>query len=111
MSADGKPLCHVDDLPPDGAREFRVDGDRPTFVIVLRRGQTVSAWLNACPHAGRPLNWAPDKFLFSPDDQLVCAAHGATFELESGTCVLGPCPGARLTPFPIETRDGEVWPA
>jgi nitrite reductase/ring-hydroxylating ferredoxin subunit len=28
--------------------------------------------------------------------RLVCAAHGASFEMEQGLCVAGPCKGASL---------------
>ena len=33
--------------------------------------------------------------------RLVCAAHGASFELERGECVAGPCRGASLTPVRV----------
>lgn len=104
-------LCRLEEIPGEGAVEVKMDGERPSFLILMRREDRIFAYLNVCPHAGRPLNWAPDQFLFTPDDQLVCAAHGATFEPDSGICVLGPCLGARLTPFEIEVRDGQVWPA
>ena len=63
-------------------------------LIVLRSGGRVHAFLNICPHAGRPLNWAPGRFLYSLG-QLVCAAHGASFRPEDGYCIGGPCGGSR----------------
>ena len=68
----------------------------PLGLIAIRHGQTVNAWHNQCPHQGRPLNYAPGKFLQTPDGQLMCAAHGATFETRHGECVAGPCKGASL---------------
>ena len=74
--------------------EATVDGSAESLVL-LRRGDHVRAWLNICPHAGRRLDWAPGRFLLSKG-QLVCAAHGATFETDAGLCVAGPCRGQSL---------------
>ncbi len=74
--------------------EATVDGSAESLVL-LRRGDKVRAWLNICPHAGRRLDWAPGRFLLSKG-QLVCAAHGATFETDAGLCVAGPCRGQSL---------------
>lgn len=70
-------------------------GGEMESIIVRRRGHELAAWLNICPHAGRRLDYAPGKFLLS-HGQLVCAAHGATFDLGDGRCVAGPCLGASL---------------
>jgi nitrite reductase/ring-hydroxylating ferredoxin subunit len=83
-------------LPPEGlsATELDLQGE-PQSVILLRQGERIQAWLNVCPHAGRRLDYAPGKFLMH-QGHLVCAAHGASFELERGECVGGPCRGASL---------------
>ena len=88
--------------------EMQVDG-APESVIVHRDGDEVRAWLNVCPHAGRRLDWAPGQFLKSKDGHLVCAAHGASFELLRGDCVAGPCRGDALRAVAVQVRDGEVW--
>ena len=85
-----------------------VDGDAESLLL-HRDGDTVRAWLNVCPHAGRRLDWSPGKFLRAKDGGLVCAVHGATFELAAGECVAGPCRGAFLRSVPVEVRDGAVW--
>ena len=103
------PLCRVDDIPDGGALEVRIEGDPPEFLVVLRQHDRVHAYLNVCPHAGQALNWSPNQFLFTPEGQLVCGVHGATFEVDSGQCVLGPCLGRRLTRFDIEIREAGVW--
>ena len=59
-----------------------------------------NCWLNICPHAGRRLDYAPGQFLLD-QGRLVCAAHGASFELEQGVCVAGPCRGASLVPLAV----------
>lgn len=75
--------------------EANLDGDAESLLL-LRDGERVRAWLNICPHAGRRLDWAPGKFLRDGNGHLVCAAHGAAFELVNGECVSGPCRGASL---------------
>ena len=87
--------------------EAMLDGD-PESLILHRDGDAVRAWLNVCPHAGRRLDWAPGKFLMSKDGLLVCAVHGASFELQRGQCVAGPCRGDCLRAVGVEVRDGDV---
>jgi nitrite reductase/ring-hydroxylating ferredoxin subunit len=105
-----EPLLSFDALE-EGAlveAEAVLDGDAES-IILHRRGAQLRAWLNVCPHAGRRLDWAPGQFLKSREGQLVCAAHGATFELDGGLCVAGPCRGDALRTVPVEVRDGQVW--
>mgnify|MGYP000955819814 CR=1 FL=1 len=68
-------LCTLDELPADQAIE-RPDprSEDGSSLILLRAGSRICAYLNVCPHAGRPLNWAPGRFLYA-HGQLVCAAH------------------------------------
>lgn len=98
-------------LPPDGgACEAWLDeGDSASSVVVVRQGDALRAWRNICPHAGRFLNWAPGKFLFSKQGDLVCAAHGAVFRIEDGLCTDGPCRGSSLLPVPIERLADGRW--
>lgn len=91
-------LCQLTDIPDAGAIEANAFGES---IVVLRYGDQVNAYLNICPHAGRPLNWAPGRFLLS-HGQLVCAAHGASFKPESGECIGGPCKGQSLKRVTIE---------
>lgn len=88
--------------------EANLDGDAESLVL-YRDGDVVRAWLNVCPHAGRRLDWAPGQFLKSKDGWLVCAAHGASFELQGGECLAGPCRGESLRAVAVEVRDGAVW--
>lgn len=95
---------------PDGGFaevEAEVDGVAESLVV-HRDGDAVRAWLNVCPHAGRRLDWAPGQFLRSKDGLLVCAAHGASFELAAGVCVAGPCRGQSLRAVAVDVRDGQV---
>ena len=88
--------------------EALLDGGDAESLILHRDGSAVRAWLNVCPHAGRRLDWAPGRFLKSKAGELVCAVHGATFELQGGVCVAGPCRGDSLRAVAVEIVDGKV---
>lgn len=105
-----EPLLSLDSLADGALGEAQavIDGE-PESLVLHRSGDTVRAWLNVCPHAGRRLDWAPGQFLKSREGHLVCAAHGASFELEGGGCVAGPCRGDTLRAVAVEVRDGQVW--
>lgn len=99
----------LDNIEDGGFTEVEadIDGDSES-VILFREGASVRGWLNVCPHAGRRLDWAPGKFLKSREGHLVCAAHGASFELQRGDCVAGPCRGDSLRAVAVNVVDGKV---
>ncbi len=103
------PIIAFDALEDGGFTEIEavLDGDAESLIL-YRDGDSVRAWLNVCPHAGRRLDWAPGRFLKSKEGLLVCAAHGASFELLQGECVAGPCRGASLRSVPVKVFGGEV---
>ena len=98
-----------DDIDDPGCREFRVgEGAWPFKGFVVRKGDEVFAYQNYCMHVGHPLNWQPDSFLTADGGLIVCASHGAMYEIDSGICVSGPCPGKMLNKLDVEIRDGVV---
>lgn len=108
-AAAARPPLALADLPDGGLLEVEAEIDGVAESLILyRKGDTVRAWLNICPHAGRRLDWAPGKFLMSKDGLLVCAAHGASFELHAGACVGGPCRGDSLRAVAVDVVEGEV---
>jgi nitrite reductase/ring-hydroxylating ferredoxin subunit len=102
-------LCGLDDIRDGEA--IAVDVMLPEYgeesVILLRQNDRVNAWLNICPHAGRRLDWAPGKFLISRG-MLVCAAHGASFNIDNGECIGGPCKGESLRTVAVKVEHGDV---
>ena len=85
--------------------EALIDGELESIMVHADAG-IVRAWLNVCPHAGRRMDYAPGRFL-RDQGHLVCAAHGASFELQGGECVAGPCRGAHLREVMVtEDADG-----
>ncbi|WP_457320393.1 Rieske (2Fe-2S) protein [Stenotrophomonas sp. P5_B8] len=104
------PLIALDAIAEAGFAEVDATLEGVSESVVLyREGDDVRGWLNICPHAGRRLDWAPGQFLKSREGHLVCAAHGASFSLDDGTCVAGPCKGDRLRSVALQVRDGQVW--
>ena len=98
-------LIRRSQLPASGlsAIDAEIDGETSS-IIVDCDANPPRAWLNTCPHQGRRLDYVPGKFLIDKG-RLVCAAHGATFQLEDGLCVAGPCRGEHLTSVAIDIAE------
>lgn len=77
-------------------------------ILILRSGDTVKAYINVCPHQGRPLCLPSGKTLVSEGRFVVCPFHGASFDIDTGACAGGPAGKAGLKPVAIEVRDGLV---
>ena len=69
---------------------------------MVRKHGKLFGYINRCPHTGAPLDWNPDQFLDADGAYILCATHGALFEIDSGLCVYGPCINQRLEPLPLE---------
>lgn len=99
-------LCAVADIEDPGSKGFRVGRRERLFVV--RQGDDIFAYMNLCPHQGTTLDWKPDAFLTVEKDYILCATHGAFFEIENGMCVAGPCLGRSLAPIKIRVEDGNI---
>ena len=103
------PLCRLSEIGESG-KEVRMTSDSGVqWLMLFVRGGKLSAWRNVCPHQGRSLNFAPDKFLFSDQGNLVCCHHGASFDLADGRCIEGPCKGASLTSVEVRCEGDEIF--
>jgi nitrite reductase/ring-hydroxylating ferredoxin subunit len=85
---------------------LRRRGGRLVEGFVVNHAGTIVAYVNACPHAGNPLDLRAPGFYAEDGRQLVCSVHGAVFAPDTGVCMEGPCPGARLERL-VVTRDGD----
>ncbi|HEY0180926.1 MAG TPA: Rieske 2Fe-2S domain-containing protein [Dokdonella sp.] len=104
---DAKTLCRLEDIPDRDAIALTAAlDDGASELVVLRDGARAFAYHNECPHAGRRLDYAPGRFLVR-DGRLICAAHGATFAVEGGACLGGPCRSG-LVAVAVEVVDGDV---
>jgi len=86
----------------------RHDGVECDAFAVRHRG-LIYAYLNACRHQYRTLDFGDAHFFDEACDALVCCHHGARYAPESGACVAGPCAGAQLTALALEQRGHELW--
>ena len=97
MSAPAVFLCHVDELPDGASRGFDPWNEGHDSMLVVRQGERVYAYRDACPHhGGTPMAWRKDAYLNGDRSRIVCNAHGAQFEIATGMCTLGPCLGQSL---------------
>lgn len=104
-------VCELHEINDPGAREFAVrtrSGDI-WYGFLVRKGNEVFGYANACPHTGAMLNWGPDRFLTSAGNQIMCGVHGALFEIESGFCTSGPCKGQSLREITVWQEAGKVF--
>ena len=104
------PLCALDDIPDGAARGFDpLEQGRDTMFVVCQ-GARVVGWRNFCPHYGHEqMAWTKDDYLTHDGARIVCGAHGAEYEIDSGVCVAGPCVGKALSAVPLDIRDGHVF--
>ena len=102
-------ICALAELEATGAKEFEYGNPRQYWGFVVRAGDGVRAYVNACPHVGLPLNLSGDHFFDTDGALLLCQMHGALFRPEDGVCVSGPCEGEGLKALKVEIRDGAVW--
>jgi nitrite reductase/ring-hydroxylating ferredoxin subunit len=75
---------------------FAADANGQDTLFAVRRGERLYVYRNLCPHQGGPLAWRKDRYLNQDGTRIVCFAHGAEFEIESGRCIRGPCLGQSL---------------
>jgi len=102
-------VCALSALGDRECREFSIgDGDWPFKGFVVRLGGEVFAYQNFCVHVGHPLNWSPNSFLTPDGDRIICASHGALYDIRSGECAGGPCRGKALNAVECEVRDGTI---
>jgi nitrite reductase/ring-hydroxylating ferredoxin subunit len=106
---DGIRLGPLDLISPGSARCFVIQLRTGRFHgFAVRRGDAVHGYVDRCPHMGLPLAQKLDDYLSPAGDAIACSWHGAMFEVETGKCVGGPCPGARLTPWPVSVVNGAI---
>jgi nitrite reductase/ring-hydroxylating ferredoxin subunit len=98
------------DLEKNAAKVISVIVDKNNKnmdLIIVRTVSQFYVYLNQCPHQGRRLDYAPGQFL-TQSDEIICAAHGAIFDLFNGICVQGPCRGDSLVKLPADIHDGQL---
>ena len=82
---------------------------KPIPAFVIRYNGGAHAYLNQCAHIPVELDWIEGEFFESSGLYLICTTHGATYEPDSGHCIMGPCKGQRLTALEVAELDGKVY--
>ena len=110
MAAAERVICDASALAEagDGVRFEVTHAGETVSAFVVRYDGEPRAYLNRCAHVPMELDWMPGKFFDSSETVLVCSTHGAMYDPATGSCVGGPCRGARLTPLAVAERDGVV---
>jgi len=98
-------LCRLEEMATTDSRGFSLNG---LDFFVVRKGDAVHAYVNACPHVGVRLDFRPDRFLTPDKTFILCSTHGAIFHVADGLCARGPCYGERLEAVPVEVTEGWV---
>lgn len=106
----GERICPLTALPERASRGHGpCAGKQAASVFVVRVGDRVYGYRNACPHTGAPMEWQTHRFLDLSGQYIVYGVHGAVFRIEDGYCLEGPCRRSYLQPVPVAVRDGWVW--
>lgn len=74
----------LDRLPDPGLYPTEVTPG--VHVVLIRRGQRVTALADSCPHHDMPLSSG----VLCEDDSVECPWHGARFSATTGACHRGP---------------------
>ncbi len=80
---------------------YEQDGIKCSGFIVLCEG-VYYAYHNQCMHLPVELDWKDNHFLDDDGKFIICATHGATYNIHDGLCVYGPCKGKKLNKMLIE---------
>ena len=108
-------ICASDEIERGSAMAFSLSRfdpsgeSRPFPIVVIRtHGNDYVGYVNACPHDGVWLNIGSGDFFTQDRAFLKCGRHGATFEIDTGLCIDGPCSGKSLRPIALAVVGGEV---
>lgn len=81
-------------------------GDFP--LLLVRTEQGVRAYVNMCPHQFLPLDYRGRQILSHDRQKLMCSAHGAMFDAQTGVGVAGNGLGCSLVAVPLTTVGAQV---
>jgi nitrite reductase/ring-hydroxylating ferredoxin subunit len=82
---------------------------KPVAAFAIRFNGRAHAYLNQCAHIPVELDWVEGEFFDCSGLYLICTTHGATYEPDTGHCIMGPCKGQRLTALSVTEHDGRIY--
>lgn len=78
-------------------------------LLLLDHRGAIVAYRNLCRHLPVPLDGGTGELLTDDGAHLVCGTHGATYRLQDGLCIDGPCEGLALHRLRIREDDGDLY--
>lgn len=106
-------VCASSELPSGSIRVVMLGRDEDGYVreaLVLRdHSGIIRAYHNRCKHLPIPLDGGSRRFLGRDGVHIECATHGATYRLEDGVCIAGPCEGERLDALAATEEPGGIF--
>lgn len=109
MSQEEIVIATVDDIADPGCKGLSVDKDGTKLnLFIVKKDANLFVYKNSCPHTQGPLDWNPDQFLDMNNQYIMCANHGALFEIKNGLCVYGPCKAQSLQALPFIIKNKQV---
>lgn len=87
------------EVPSQGGLKVRLGRDE---IAVFRHGDEYRAINDLCPHRGAPLSEG-----FLEQERVFCPWHCFDFSLCTGESTIAP--HLRVTTYPVEVRDGEIY--
>ena len=102
-------VAQVGEIQPGATKKFIVfvDGRETECFAVNHNGQ-LFAYVNSCRHVPMTMDWVENQFLTEDGSYILCATHGAAYELDTGECIFGPPCGKFLARVPLRTVGDQV---
>jgi nitrite reductase/ring-hydroxylating ferredoxin subunit len=103
--SEGTFICPLQDVPDDNTLCLEINGFP---VLLLRRGDDIRAFVNACPHQYLPLNHKGVRLMSADKTILRCTNHSAGFRADTGEGVEGFGIGECLDAIPVTLDNGMI---
>lgn len=102
-------VAQVGEIQPGTTKKFVVFvKGRETECFAVNHDGQLFAYVNSCRHVPMTMDWIENQFLTEDGSYILCATHGAAYELDTGECVFGPPCGKFLTRVPLSTVGNRV---
>ena len=110
MSQEEIIIATVDEIADPGSKGLciSIEGEMLELFIV-KKASKIFVYENSCPHTHGSLDWTPDQFLDIDNDYIMCANHGALFEINNGLCIYGPCKSQSLKTLPFTVKKNKIF--
>jgi len=103
-------LANVNEISDPGCKGLSIERNGTKLeLFIVQKDSQISVYENSCPHTQGPLDWTPDQFLNMENEYIMCANHGALFEIDTGLCVYGPCKKQSLTAVPFSVKEDKIY--